>query len=115
MPILTLHEGDGFSFSHSYDSEPKDNYFPLHIHDNHELFCLIKGDVGYIVEGRRYKLYPGTLLLMRSSESHKLIVNSEAEYERYVINFSSEFLTQNGFDSTILSPLFDRELGQKNR
>ena len=115
MPIITQYEGDGFSFSHSYDAEPKDSYFPLHIHDNHELFCLVKGDVGYIVEGRRYRLYPGTLLLMRSSESHKLIVNSEAEYERYVINFTSDFLTQNGFDFTILSPLFDRELGQKNR
>ncbi len=115
MAHLSHYEGEDFSFSHSYDKEPKDCYFPLHIHDNHELFCLVKGDVGYIVEGRRYKLYPGTLLLMRSSESHKLIVNSTSEYERYVINFSSDFLLKNGFDSTILSPLFARELGQKNR
>lgn len=115
MAILNLLEGEGFSFSHSYDTEPKDSYFPLHIHDNHELFCLVRGDVGYIVEGRRYKLYPGTLLLMRSSESHKLIVNSASDYERYVINFSSDFLLQNGFDNSILAPLLNRELGQKNR
>lgn len=115
MAIIEHFEGDGFSFSHSCDMEPQDNYFPLHIHDNHELFCLVKGDVGYIVEGRRYKLYPGTLLMMRSSESHKLIVNSSAEYERYVINFTSDFLLKNGFDNTLLSPLLQRELGQKNR
>ena len=115
MAILEQFEGSGFAFSHSCDIEPKDSYFPLHIHDNHELFCLVKGDVGYIVEGHRYKLYPGTLLLMRSSESHKLIVNSPSEYERYVINFTSDFLLQNGFDSTILTPLLQRELGQKNR
>ena len=115
MAILESFEGEGFSFSHSCDSEPQDSYFPLHIHDTNEIFCLVKGDVGYIVEGRRYKLYPGTILLMRSSESHKLIVNSSAEYERYVINFSSDFLLQNGFDSSILSPLINRELGQKNR
>ena len=115
MALLTHYEGEGFSFSHSCDCEPKDSYFPLHIHDSHELFCLVKGDVGYIVEGRRYKLYPGTLLLMRSSESHKLIVNSPSEYERYVINFTTDFLLQNGFDMTIMTPLFARELGQKNR
>lgn len=115
MAIIEHFEGEGFSFSHSCDTEPQDSYFPLHIHDNHELFCLVKGDVGYVVEGHRYKLYPGTLLLMRSSESHKLSVNSSAEYERYVINFSSDFLLQNGFDSTILTPLFERALGQKNR
>lgn len=115
MAILEHFEGEGFSFSHSLDEEPRDSYFPLHIHDDNELFCLIKGDVGYIVEGRKYKLYPGTLLLMRSSESHKLIVNSSAKYERYVINFQSDFLLQNGFDSSLLSPLTSRELGQKNR
>ena len=115
MAILEHFEGEGFSFSHSLDKDPKDSYFPLHIHDDNEVFCLVKGDVGYIVEGRKYKLYPGTMLLMRSSESHKLIVNSGADYERYVINFKSDFLLQNGFDLTLLSPLSNRELGQKNR
>ncbi len=115
MPIIEHYEGDSFSFSHSCDSEPKDSYFPMHIHDNHELFCLVKGKVGYIVEGHRYKLYPGTVLLMRSSESHKLIVNEQEEYERYVINFSTDFFTKNGFDLSILAPYFNRELGQKNR
>lgn len=115
MAIISSYEGESFSFSHSYDKEPRDSYFPLHIHDSHELFCLVKGDVGYVVEGRKYKLYPGTILLMRSSESHKLIVNSAVDYERYVINFKTEFLTENGFDLSMLSPYFNRELGQKNR
>ena len=115
MAIISYFEGDGFSFSHSLDIEPQDSYFPLHIHDRCELFCLVRGDVGYIVEGRKYKLYPGTILLMRSGESHKLIVNSPTDYERYVINFSPEFLLENGFDSSLLSPYLKRELGQKNR
>ena len=115
MAIITHFQGEDFTFSHSYDIEPKDNHFPLHIHDTHELFCLVKGKVGYIVEGHKYKLYPGTLLLMRSSESHKLIVNECSEYERYVINFNTEFLTENGFDKKLLAPYFNRDLGQKNR
>ena len=115
MALITYFEGEGFSFSHSIDSEPQDSYFPLHIHQSHELFCLVKGNVGYMVEGRKYRLYPGTALLMRSSESHKLIVNESTEYERYVINFSTEFFTKNGFDLNLLAPYFNRELGQKNR
>ena len=114
MAVISSFTGEGFSFSHSVDLSPKDSYFPLHIHSDLELFCLVKGKVGYVVEGRKYKLYPGTVLLMRSSESHKLIVNEEAEYERYVINFSPEFLTANGFSQELLAPYFNRELGQKN-
>lgn len=115
MAIISHFEGKGFAFYHTCDKEPEDSHFPLHIHENHELFCLVKGNVGYMVEGHKYKLYPSTVLLMRSSESHKLIVNESEEYERYVINFSTEFLTENGFDLNILSPYFNRELGQKNR
>lgn len=115
MAIISHFEGEGYSFSHSCDEQPRDSYFPLHIHQDHELFCLVKGNVGYMVEGHKYKLYPGTILLMRSSESHKLIVNECEEYERYVINFSTEFITENSFDKSILSPYFNRELGQKNR
>ena len=91
MALINSFSGESFSFSHSIDDEPQDSYFPLHIHQSHELFCLVKGNVGYMVEGRKYRLYPGTALLMRSSESHKLIVNESTEYERYVINFSTEF------------------------
>ena len=115
MAIISHFEEEDFSFSHSCDKEPLDIDFPLHIHHTNELFCLVKGDVGYIVEGQKYKLYPGTILLMRSNESHKLIVNEPTEYERYVINFSTDFLLSNGFDISILAPYFNRELGQKNR
>ena len=115
MALISYISGDGFAFSHSTDPSPADADFPLHIHQEHELFCLVKGEVGYIVEGHKSKLYPGTVLLMRSSESHKLIVNKASEYERYVINFSTDFFTKNGFDESMLSPYFQRELGQKNR
>lgn len=115
MALISLYEGDGFSFSHSIDTSPEDSHFPLHIHSELELFCLVKGDVGYIVEGHKYKLYPGTVLLMRSGESHKLLVKSSEEYERYVINFSADFVIKRGFSLSILDPYFQRELGQKNR
>lgn len=115
MAVISYYKGDGFTFSHSCDKEPIDTHFAMHIHRDHEIFCLVRGKVGYMVEGRKYRLYPGTVLLMRSSESHKLIVNESEEYERYVINFSTDFLVKNGFDISLLSPYLNRELGQKNR
>ena len=114
MAVISYYKGDGFTFSHSCDKEPIDTHFAMHIHRDHEIFCLVRGKVGYMVEGRKYRLYPGTVLLMRSSESHKLIVNESEEYERYVINFSTDFLVKNGFDISLLSPYLNRELGQKN-
>jgi AraC-like DNA-binding protein len=114
MAVLQHFESDYFSLSHSIDKEPKSDQFQLHIHDNYELFCLVKGKVGYIVEGHRYKLKPGSVLLIRSSELHKLIVNESYEYERFVINFSPDFFTKRGFDISILTPYVNRELGKKN-
>ncbi len=114
MAVLEHFESDCFSLSHSVDKEPKSDQFQLHIHDNYELFCLVKGKVGYIVEGHRYKLRPGSVLLIRSSELHKLIVNESYEYERYVLNFSPDFFSKRGFDNSILTPFLCRELGKKN-
>ncbi|MBQ8145738.1 MAG: helix-turn-helix domain-containing protein [Clostridia bacterium] len=114
MAVLEHFESDCFSLSHSIDKEPKSDWFQLHIHDNYELFCLVKGKVGYIVEGHRYKLRPGSVLLIRSSELHRLVVNESYEYERYVINFSHDFFSKRGFDDNILTPYLNRELGKKN-
>lgn len=115
MAYVSRYEGDGFAFSHSIDSCPDDSLFPLHIHSCHELYCLIKGDVSYIVEGHKYKLYPGAILLARSSESHKLNINTQEEYERYVIHFTTDFIVNGGFSQKLLDPYLCRELGQKNR
>ncbi|MBO4983349.1 MAG: helix-turn-helix domain-containing protein [Clostridia bacterium] len=114
MAVLEHFESDLFSLSHSIDKEPKSDWFQLHIHDNYELFCLVKGKVGYIVEGHRYKLRPGSVLLIRSSELHRLLVNESYEYERYVINFSPDLFLKKGFDKSILKPYINRELGKKN-
>lgn len=109
MAVIKHYENELFSLSHSIDLSPKDEDFVLHIHDNLELLCVVKGKVSYLVEGNIYKLRSGSVLLMRSGETHKLIVNDKGEYERYVLNFNTEL-----FDSSLLLPYFDRELGKKN-
>ena len=107
-------EGDGFSLSHTVTKAPNDNDFEPHIHENYELLCVVKGDVSYIVEGHRYKLSNGSLMLMRSSETHKLIVDKSTEYERYVLNFSPSFVSKIGLSKSLLAPFKERSIGEKN-
>lgn len=112
MAIIEHIENELFSLSHSIDKTPKDTDFPPHIHDVYELFCLVKGEVNYSVEGHFYNLHSGAIMLIRSSENHKLLVNKSSEYERYVLNFSPSLLS--GFSKELLNPFRQRELGEKN-
>lgn len=114
MAVLNSVEIDGFILSHSIDKAPKDSDFPSHIHDSYEIFCLVRGNVDYIVEGTLYKLKPGAIMLMRPSETHKLIVNKSTEYERYVLNFSSSIFSGTNFSMELLSPFKKRGLGEEN-
>ncbi len=114
MAVLNAIEIEGFSLSHSIDEAPRDSDFPSHIHDSYEIFCLVRGNVDYIVEGTLYKLKSGAIMLMRPSETHKLIVNKSTEYERYVINFSGSLFSGTPFSMELLSPFKKRGLGEEN-
>lgn len=112
MAIIEGCQGALFELSHSLDTHPVDEWFEYHIHEGYELFCLVKGKVGYVVEGHIYKLRAGAILLMRSSEAHKLIVNESDEYERYVFNFRPELF--GSFSPELLNPYTKRALGERN-
>lgn len=114
MSILRELVCEDFRLTHSVDEEPSSEDFSSHIHDDYELFCLVKGSVDYMVEGKPYKLVPGAIMLMRSSETHNLVVNKRTEYERYVLNFKPSFILGNGFSREILAPYRERGLGEKN-
>ena len=114
MAVLKSIEGEGFSLHHSYDKAPRDTDFPPHIHENYEIFCLVSGEVDYMVEGNLYSLSGGSIMIMRPGETHKLVVNKSTEYERYVISFSPSFTSKIGVSEELLSPFKKRSLGEKN-
>ncbi|MBQ7411403.1 MAG: helix-turn-helix transcriptional regulator [Clostridia bacterium] len=114
MSVLKELSCEGFRLSHSFDKAPRERDFEPHIHDDYELFCLVKGSVDYMVEGKLYRLHSGAVMLMRSSETHNLIVNKSTEYERYVLNFKPSFVLENGFSREILAPYRERGLGERN-
>ncbi len=114
MSFSYSYDAVGLHLNHSMDDSPSDSQFSLHVHDDYELLCVVSGKVGYIVEGRVYDLRPGSLMLMRSAETHRLLVNQSERYERYIINFRPELLEAHGFSKEILMAYNDRNLGELN-
>ena len=90
---------------------PTRDIFPLHTHDDYEILCFLSGNADYSVEGNRYKLVPGDIIIMRKNESHHLILKSDTPYERIVVNF--EFVGETGFED-LLAPFNNRVAGEKN-
>ncbi len=114
MAVLRRYETDGISFSHSVDEKPNDRSFPLHMHNNYEIYCFVSGKASYMVEGNLYALRQGTVIIMRRSETHKLIVNGSGRYERFSVNFYPEMLRELGVPDSLFAPFTQRTLGEKN-
>lgn len=110
-----IYKGSDLNFSHIKRTNPDGRHYPLHVHNDYEMLCFIKGNASYIVEGREYVMSQGSLMLMRPAESHRLKVRGKGEYERYVINFTSELLVDYGISPGILSAFNDRGLGESNQ
>lgn len=110
-----VYNGSELTFSHLKKTDPDGRHYPLHVHNDYEMLCFISGNASYLVEGREYVMSQGCLMLMRPAESHRLKVRGRGQYERYVINFTPELLSEYGISPSILSAFTDRELGESNQ
>lgn len=114
MPAVHEFCGKYVQFYHSADEQPKSDNFNMHMHDSYEIYCFISGNARYIVEGTEYELDKGTIMLMRNSESHTLLLGGSERYERCTVNFRYELLGKLGFSSSLLQVFHDRALGKQN-
>lgn len=103
-----------FNFHHSIDQHPDDADFTMHVHEYFEIFYFISGDADYLIEGSRYPLEPGSLLLMRPTETHCTKILSDTAYERYSLHFSPELLNIVDPAHKLLMPFTAHPLGQNN-
>ena len=80
-------------FAHKLDeaSKPTENY-EKHIHYFNEIVLFVKGDVVYTVETESRKLQPGDIVFIPSGKYHFATVNSNAQYERYVLKFPDAYV-----------------------
>lgn len=65
----------------------EDEFFP-HNHAMYELEYCVRGNVVYMVEGTRYEMEPGCLLLIAPAVPHKLFIHSDQPFEQHSIYVS---------------------------
>jgi len=104
-------------FHHTVDEHPKSKNFnekPPHAHKKNEIFYFISGRASYLVEGNVYKLVPGSIMIMRSGEFHKIVIEDDQPYERMALHFDADLSLPIDNNNILLSAFEDRELGVGN-
>ncbi len=100
---------------YKYSEHPTQQDYTMHIHnDAHEILCFMSGSASYYVEGNRYPLERGDLMVMRKGEAHYLFLNSLTPYERYLVNFNIPGLEEIDPEGKLLEAFRNRPLGQFN-
>lgn len=87
----------------------------MHSHDVYEIYLFLDGKSDYLVEGNKYRLKKGDIMLMRRGELHINSIRPCSYYKRCCVYFDiSALLAETG--SIYLLDMFDkRPLGEYNR
>ncbi len=83
----------------------------FHYHDFYKIVFLLSGSGSYVVEGRRYLLKPGDIVLVGNRMVHKPEFERGISYERIILYISPEFLASNGTDAFRLEDVFTDDRG----
>lgn len=114
MPVLFSHKEQGLAVHLTLTEAPKPDGFRMHNHTNMELYCFLRGRGVYHIEGSEYILEPGDVLIMHPSESHYIELDCSVPYQRFVANFSDDFLLSLDPSGWLLAPFRDRPAGKFN-
>lgn len=115
--IMFSYFDEKIHFHHSIDEHPQSENFnnkPPHAHKRNEIFYFISGRASYLVEGNVYKLVPGSIMIMRSGEFHKIIIEDDQPYERMALHFDADISLLIDNENILLTPFNERELGAGN-
>ena len=113
MDIFDLRKQDRLRFDHVREERPDQSAVHMHVHTDIEIYLLIEGNLEYHIENSIYKPLPGDVLIMRPGELHTSRPERSSPYERINLRFPPELLKEN-LNSRLLSPFFDRPLGELN-
>lgn len=82
-----------------------------HYHEFHKLLLVVSGTGVYVVEGKRYALRPGDLVLVGSHSLHKPEFEPGISYERIILYLSPAFLENASCESWNLETCFSGDRG----
>ena len=63
-----------------------------HYHTFHKLIFFLSGQAAYDIEGQRYALRPGDMVLVGAGDIHRPDISGSVPYERVILYISPEFL-----------------------
>jgi len=87
--IISSYKNEEFQYTHSISHGTQEDEFCLHNHAMFELEYYLSGDVVYMVDGVRYEMKPGSLLLIGPTVPHKLFITSDTSFERHILYVSN--------------------------
>ena len=82
-----------------------------HYHEFCKLLLLVSGTGGYSVEGQRYGLQPGDIVLVGSRAVHRPEFDPNAPYERIIVYIDPEFLQRHSSADCNLLDVFSSSKG----
>ena len=82
-----------------------------HYHEFCKLLLLVTGRGGYVVDGEKYLLQPGDVVLIGGRSAHRPELEGDTPYERIIIYISPEFLQQSSIGECDLLQLFSGKNG----
>lgn len=98
---------EDFRLFHLKDSsETKVDY---HYHEFYKLLFFVAGSGGYFVEGKRYSLAPGDIILIGKQCVHRPEFSADIPCERMIIYIAPEFLQRESSPDCDLTDCFSKE------
>lgn len=82
---IAEYKDENFQYTRAISQGSPDDEYCLHNHAMYEIVCGLHGDAVYMVEGVRYELALGGLLVINPTVSHKPFVGSSTPFERHTI------------------------------
>ena len=93
-------------FHLKHKGETKVDY---HYHEFYKLLFFVSGKGGYFVEGKRYALTPGDIILIGKQCVHRPEFESGIPCERIILYISPEFLLRESSSACQLTDCFSKE------
>ena len=68
------------------------NMSSFHLHHKYEIYYQCEGTRRFYIDDSVYNISPGGIVLIRPNEVHKSVNIDDNPHERYVLNFSEQYL-----------------------
>ena len=82
-----------------------------HYHEFCKVLLLVQGSGGYYIDGQRYLLQSGDIVLLDCHSIHRPELDTDAPYERVILYISPEYLQRQSTENCNLKAIFSGEKG----